>query len=467
MERGQPSRPAAAIGCARSRSRSRSRESSGSSSSLHSTRSLHSADLTHVVENGRTYPNPVYYMPCDSLEQTRIDILNQIFLVALDGALTTAPLSPAVQRILDVGTGPGEWAIQMADHYPDAEIVAVDLAVWDLPSQPAGDDKENITWEIDDLEPCIITPQRPLSPNPQVSTRRGRQHPSDLTSDLETLAIDPGYASGSTNRTVSDRANSMLSEALEHDDSGDDDDDDDESDSPSSGSGIASWDFSEPFDFIHIRNMKGAFRDWSAVFREAYFNLVPGGVLEVVDLLMQFPPSSPDPDASSASSSTTTTSKKPRSGTATAKPPPQATAKASTPSALQTLVTATIEAASRAGRPLSLSHIRSPTLLAASGFVDIHTRIVDLPMGPWPNDEKRALMGKMWLVACAEGIEALCLRLLTRVAGWSVERVREMVAVARAELLEGRHGNVKTEVVFVWARRPRGRPRGQSKGRRR
>ncbi|KAK8170099.1 S-adenosyl-L-methionine-dependent methyltransferase, partial [Phyllosticta citrichinensis] len=383
-----------------------------------STRSLHSADLTHVVENGRTYPNPVYYMPCDSLEQTRTEILNQIFLVALDGALTTAPLLPAVQRILDVGTGPGEWAIQMADHYPDAEIVAVDLAVWDLPSQPAGDDKENITWEIDDLEPCIITPQRPLSPNPQV--------------DRETLAMDPGYASGSTNRTVSDRANSMLSEALEHDDSGDDDD----SDSPSSRSGIASWDFSEPFDFIHIRNMKGAFRDWSAVFREAYSNLVPGGVLEVVDLLMHFPPSSPDSDASA-------------------------------PSALQTLVTATIEAASRAGRPLSLSHIRSPTLLAASGFVDIHTRIVDLPMGPWPNDEKRALMGKLWLVACAEGIEALCLRLLTRVAGWSVERVREMVAVARAELLEGRHGNAKTEVVFAWGRRPRGRTRGKSKGRRR
>ncbi|KAK7560273.1 S-adenosyl-L-methionine-dependent methyltransferase, partial [Phyllosticta citricarpa] len=289
------------------------------------------------------YPNPVYYMPCDSLEQTRIEILHRIFLVALDGALTTVPLSPAVQRILDVGTGPGEWATQMADHYPDADIVAVDLAVPD------------------------------------------------------------------------------------HDDS--DGNDDDESDS-----GIASWDFSEPFDFIHIRNMKGAFRDWGTVFREAYSNLVPGGVLEVVDLLMQFPPSSPDPDAS-------------------------------TPSALQTLVTATIEAASRAGRPMSLSHIRSPTLLAACGFVDIHTHVIDLPLGPWPNDEKRALMGKMWLVACAEGIEALCLRLLTRVAGWSVERVREMVAVARAELLEGRHGGVKTEVVFAWGRRPRGRPKGKSKGR--
>ncbi|KAK7547201.1 hypothetical protein IWX46DRAFT_524824, partial [Phyllosticta citricarpa] len=390
-----------------------------------STRSLHSTDLTHVVENCRIYPNPVYYMPCDSLEQTRIEILHRIFLVALDGALTTVPLSPAVQRILDVGTGPGEWATQMADHYPDADIVAVDLAVWDLPFQPAGDGKENIIWEIDDLEPCI-TPQRPLSANPQVSRQRDNPH-QEVTGDLETLAIDPGYASGSTNRTVSDRPNSMVSEVPDHDDS--DGNDDDESDS-----GIASWDFSEPFDFIHIRNMKGAFRDWGTVFREAYSNLVPGGVLEVVDLLMQFPPSSPDPDAS-------------------------------TPSALQTLVTATIEAASRAGRPMSLSHIRSPTLLAACGFVDIHTHVIDLPLGPWPNDEKRALMGKMWLVACAEGIEALCLRLLTRVAGWSVERVREMVAVARAELLEGRHGGVKTEVVFAWGRRPRGRPKGKSKGR--
>ncbi|KAK8199425.1 hypothetical protein IWZ00DRAFT_14498 [Phyllosticta capitalensis] len=444
MERGQPSL-------------SRSRESSvGSSTSLHSTRSLHSTDLTHVVENGRTYPNSVYYMPCDSLEQTRLEILHRVFLTALDGSLTTAPLSPSVQRILDVGTGPGSWATQMADRFPDAEIVAVDLAVWELSSPTPAEDKENIIWEIDDLEPCIAPP-RPTSTNPQIpaaSRDRHREaddpHPlTQVTNDFENIAIDPGYASGSTNRTVSDGPHSMISEPLAEFSEDQENSSDEENDSD----GIASWDFSEPFDFIHIRNMKGAFRDWSAVFREAYSNLVPGGVLEVCDLLMQFAPSS----SSSASSSATTTPKKPRSSATAA-------AADSSSSALQTLVTATIEAAERAGRSMSLAHIRSPAQLAAAGFVDIHTRVVDLPMGPWPNDEKRALMGKMWLVACAEGIEALCLRLLTREAGWSAERVREMVAVARAELLEGRHGGVKTEVVFAWGRRPRGRSRGKARG---
>lgn len=49
----------------------------------------------------------------------------------LDGKLHLAPLENP-QRILDVGTGTGVWAIDIADTFPAAEVIGVDIA----PIQP-------------------------------------------------------------------------------------------------------------------------------------------------------------------------------------------------------------------------------------------------------------------------------------------------------------------------------------------
>lgn len=47
------------------------------------------------------------------------------------GHLHLAPLvSP--MKILDIGTGTGIWAIEMADHYPDSLVIGTDLS----PVQP-------------------------------------------------------------------------------------------------------------------------------------------------------------------------------------------------------------------------------------------------------------------------------------------------------------------------------------------
>ncbi|KAE8384472.1 S-adenosyl-L-methionine-dependent methyltransferase [Aspergillus alliaceus] len=80
----------------------------------------------------RTFRRGVYSLPCDEQEQDRLNIFHKLFTVAkVSDRLIYAPY-PRNGRLLDLGCGTGIWSIDMANKYPEAFVVGVDLA----PIQP-------------------------------------------------------------------------------------------------------------------------------------------------------------------------------------------------------------------------------------------------------------------------------------------------------------------------------------------
>ncbi|KAF1957595.1 S-adenosyl-L-methionine-dependent methyltransferase, partial [Byssothecium circinans] len=306
----------------------RARTNSGSSvsaASLHSTRTLQNEDLEFVHENGRIYGNDSYYMPCDQVEQDRLTLQHQIFLLALKGKLTTVKVTPSTKRILDLGTGPGDWAVGMAKEYPWAEVTGIDMAVWDLDITESNAGSARVRWEIDNID-------------------------------------QPG------------------------------------------------WHFSDTYDLIHLRGMKGVFASWEGVYGEIYKSLSPGGWVEVADYHIELPQMEEE-------------NRNP--------------AEFQFPT-LARLYLALLQASVKSGRPLGTYYMH-PTYLTDAGFKDVSTTYVNVPVGQWPEDEEQRTIGKLFLVCVMEMLEPKLLRLLTGFGDaekvWSAEEVRALVELGKKEIL--------------------------------
>ncbi|KAL1989585.1 hypothetical protein VTN49DRAFT_6782 [Thermomyces lanuginosus] len=295
------------------------------------TASLTSSVLEYRHENGRRYHgyrDGSYLLPNDEKENDRLDMLHEFFLQVLHRKLYLAPIK-SPQRVIDLATGTGIWAIDFADQHPQAQVIGCDLS----PTQPSLV-PPNVKFLIDDIE--------------------------------------------------------------------------------------SEWAYeSDPFDFIHARNLLVSIKDYGKLVKQCYRSVKPGGWVEIQDY--DGYPYSEDGSFKGTE--------------------------------LQRYYDEVFSAFDDAGyetRP-------GPKLeqwFKDAGFINIHVEKFVLPYGVWPKDKHLKTLGA-WsqYQAEASGFEAFALAALTRFRNWSKEEVAVLAGKARAD---GR--NRKIHMLFdfyvVYGQRP-------------
>ncbi|CAL5870647.1 uncharacterized protein PFLUO_LOCUS4887 [Penicillium psychrofluorescens] len=291
------------------------------------------------LENGRRYQatkEDDYWGPSDEQQFEAFEIGHMVFLV-LDynqpNPLFRAPIGDSPKHILDIGTGQGSWAIDVADAYPSATVRGVDIFPPPVSWMPP-----NCVFEVDDV--------------------------------------------------------------------------------------LREWTWREPFDFIHIRLMYGAFpaEGWDQVYKQAYDALEPGGWIEQMEFDVRV--SSDD---------------------GTLKEEHQ----------LWGWGDMFIRCAERAGRSLAIQETMRSAIEKA-GFVDVHEQKYKIPLGPWPRDKLLKEVGHLECAHWNAALEGWAMWLLTHFGEpvpWKKEEVQVYLAKVRAELKDP-HIHGYNPAKRVWARKP-------------
>ncbi|KAL2177144.1 S-adenosyl-L-methionine-dependent methyltransferase [Thermothelomyces heterothallicus CBS 202.75] len=104
----------------------------------------------HVWEYGRRYHAyrcRRYPIPNDEEEYKRESLRHLMLKDLLGGRLYLAPIGNNPQKIIDLGTGFGDWAIEVGEAFPSARVTGVDLS----PIQPHWI-PPNVEFIVDDIE---------------------------------------------------------------------------------------------------------------------------------------------------------------------------------------------------------------------------------------------------------------------------------------------------------------------------
>ncbi|KAL1848309.1 hypothetical protein VTK73DRAFT_10164 [Phialemonium thermophilum] len=181
------------------------------------------------------------------------------------------------------------------------------------------------------------------------------------------------------------------------------------------------WTFaSNTFDYVHTRALVGSIADWSALFREAFRVLKPGGYLESYEMSGNV-------------------------GTDDGPLPPT--------SAVAQWGPLFVQGGRAIGRSFTVvdDGIQRKAMEEA-GFVDIQEKNIKCPTGAWPKDPKLREIGRYSQLAVLQDVEGFIL-FLTTVLNWTREQVQVYIAHLRRELKSEKYHVYYWQKV-VWGRKP-------------
>ncbi|KAL1988146.1 hypothetical protein VTN96DRAFT_676 [Rasamsonia emersonii] len=160
------------------------------------------------------------------------------------------------------------------------------------------------------------------------------------------------------------------------------------------------WQFSQPFEYIHIRSMAGSIADWPRLLQQAYDNLVPGGWIELTDF---------ETWASTDDNSLPETS------------------------AYHEFQVRLCEAAAIFGKTMNIAP-QFHSLVKNAGFTAVTEETYKVPLSPWPRDPKLKELALYMNLQMMESIEPYSIALFTRVLKWDNNRIQGLLAGVRQDL---------------------------------
>ncbi|KAG5659824.1 hypothetical protein KAF25_002383 [Fusarium avenaceum] len=181
------------------------------------------------------------------------------------------------------------------------------------------------------------------------------------------------------------------------------------------------WTFQEnSLDYVHMRFLVGSIVDWTALYKQAYKCLKPGGWIESHEA---GPTIKSDDDSIPAES------------------------------ALGQWGKLFLEGGRRLRRPFSIleDDVQRQGMKEA-GFTSIHEEEVKLPIGGWSSDPKTKEAGQYFQAAILQDIEGT-LMFIANLLGWAKEEIHVFAARYRKEIKsKNHHGYFLGKVV--WAQKP-------------
>lgn len=176
---------------------------------------------------------------------------------------------------------------------------------------------------------------------------------------------------------------------------------------------------SEAFDFIHVRTLSGGIGDWDKLIRQSYTHLTPGGWLEFQEPL------------------------------ALCESDDGTLAGAVDMMHWQDLCN---EAALGFNKDIRVGDSLRQRMIDA-GFVDVHEKVVKVPVGPWPKDPRMKEIGRYQREHMAMGIEPYTLGFIGKVLGWSEAECRVLIAKVINDV-RNRAFHIYIRFYFVHGRKP-------------